>query len=96
MIRGSNMLVRWSTLVSRTLTTSRTSEEITVLIAWVSSITASLVLVPNAQGVVGGGLAVLMIVIAVVDARRFIIPDELTVAALALGFSACGDPETPV
>jgi leader peptidase (prepilin peptidase)/N-methyltransferase len=27
-----------------------------------------------------------MIAIAVVDARRFIIPDELTIAALALGF----------
>ncbi len=86
MIRGSNMLAGWSNLILRTLTTPRTSEEITVLIAWVSSMTASLVVLPNAQGVIGGGLAVLMIAIAVVDARRFIIPDELTVAALALGF----------
>ena len=80
------MLTRWSILVSRTLTTTRTFEEITVLIAWAASIAASLILFPNAQGAIGGGLAVLMIAIAIVDARRFIIPDELTVAALALGF----------
>lgn len=80
------MLARWSTLVSRTLTTPRTFEEITILVAWVASIAASLILLPNARGVTGGGLAVLMIAIAVIDARRFIIPDELTVAALALGF----------
>ena len=34
--------------------------------------------------------------IAVVDARRFIIPDELTAAALALRIPACGHPRTPV
>ena len=79
------MLARWSTLISRTLTTTRTSEEITIVIAWALSIVASLILLPNARGAAGGGLAVLMIAIAVVDARRFIIPDELTAAALALG-----------
>ncbi len=54
------MLARWSTLVSRTLTTARTFEEITILIAWAASIAASLILLPNAQGAIGGGLAVLM------------------------------------
>ena len=80
------MLARWSTLVSRTLTTTRTFEEITILIASAACAAASLILLPNAQGAIGGGLAVLMIAIAIVDARRFIIPDELTAAALALGF----------
>ena len=80
------MLARWSTLVSRTLTTTRTFEEITILIAWAACVAASLILLPNAQGAIGGGLAVLMIAIAIVDARRFIIPDELTATALALGF----------
>ena len=47
-------------------------------------------MLPNAHGVIGGGLAALMIAIAVVDARRFIIPDELTAAALALGFLHAG------
>ncbi|MGB6351468.1 MAG: A24 family peptidase [Pseudolabrys sp.] len=80
------MLARWSALVSRTLMTTGTFEEITILIAWAASIAASLILFPNAQGAIGGGLAVLMIAIAIIDARRFIIPDELTAAALALGF----------
>lgn len=45
----------------------------------------TLVLVPGAGGAFGAGLAVLMIAVAAVDARAFIIPDELTAAALALG-----------
>ena len=84
------MLTRWVTLISQTLTTTRTLEEITILIALASSIAASLILLPNAYGVIGGGLAVLMITIAIVDARHFIIPDELTAAALALGFLHAG------
>jgi leader peptidase (prepilin peptidase)/N-methyltransferase len=80
------MLARWSTMVSRTLTSTRTFEEITSLIACVAGIAASLILFPNVEGAIGGGLAVLMIAIAIVDARRFIIPDELTGAALGLGF----------
>ena len=80
------MSMRWPTLISQTLATTRPFEEITILVAWAACIAASLILVPNAHGVVGGGLAVLMIAIAIVDARRFIIPNELTAAALALGF----------
>jgi leader peptidase (prepilin peptidase)/N-methyltransferase len=79
------MLTRWSTLIWQTLATTST-DEITILIAWASCIAVSLILLPNGQGVVGGGLAVIMIAIASVDARRFIIPNELTAAALALGF----------
>jgi leader peptidase (prepilin peptidase) / N-methyltransferase len=81
---GSNMLARWSTFVSRTLTTTPTSGEIAILAAWASSIAASLILFPNMHGIIGGGLGVLMIAIAIVDSRRF--PDELSAAALALGF----------
>jgi leader peptidase (prepilin peptidase)/N-methyltransferase len=40
---------------------------------------------PGLSGVLGGGLAIVMIAIAVVDARHFIIPDPLVLAALALG-----------
>jgi|SRR3974390_358826 len=80
------MSARWSNIVSRTRTTRRMSDDLTVVAACAASITASLVVLPNAQGAVGGGLAVLMIMIAIVDARRFIIPDELTIAALAVGF----------
>ena len=80
------MSARWPNIVSLTRTTLRMSEEITIVAACAASIAASLIVLPNAQGAMGGGLAVLMIMIAVVDARHFIIPDELTVAALAVGF----------
>jgi len=68
------------------VTANRTLEEVTILIAGTSTVVASLVLLPNVFGVIGGGLAILMVAIAIVDARRFIIPDELTAAAVALGF----------
>jgi leader peptidase (prepilin peptidase) / N-methyltransferase len=80
------MLARWSTLISQRVTANRTLEEVTILIAGASTVVASLVLLHNVFGVIGGGLAILMIAIAIIDARRFIIPDELTAAALALGF----------
>jgi leader peptidase (prepilin peptidase)/N-methyltransferase len=79
------MLAHWSILISRRLATARTFEEVTIVIAGAAGIAASVLLLPDARGVAGGGLALLMIAIAVVDARRFIIPDELTIAALALG-----------
>jgi leader peptidase (prepilin peptidase)/N-methyltransferase len=80
------MLTRWSSLVSQTRATTRTLDEPTNLLVGAASLAASLIVQPNALGVVGGGLAILMIAIAVIDARRFIIPNELTAAALALGF----------
>jgi len=58
-------------------------------------VVASVVLVHDSRGAWGAGLGVLMVAIAAVDARRFIIPDELTVAALALGlaYAAVEDSE---
>jgi leader peptidase (prepilin peptidase)/N-methyltransferase len=47
---------------------------------------ASIAAVPGLPGVLGGGLGVIMIAIAAVDARRFIIPNELVLAGLLLGF----------
>jgi leader peptidase (prepilin peptidase) / N-methyltransferase len=46
---------------------------------------ASIVLVPDLRGVLGAGLALIMVAIAACDARDFIIPDGLIVTALALG-----------
>ncbi len=51
------------------------------------SIIATVALVPDSRGLWGAGLAVLMVAIATVDARLFIIPDELTAAAVALGLA---------
>ena len=45
---------------------------------------ASIWAVPGISGFLGAGLALLMLAIAVVDFRYFIIPNELTAAALAL------------
>jgi leader peptidase (prepilin peptidase)/N-methyltransferase len=40
---------------------------------------------PGAPGAFGAGLGLIMLAIAAVDARRFIIPNELVAAALVLG-----------
>jgi leader peptidase (prepilin peptidase)/N-methyltransferase len=48
---------------------------------------ASLVAAPDTLGLFGGGLGVLMLAIAVADARAFIIPDKLTVAAILLALT---------
>jgi leader peptidase (prepilin peptidase)/N-methyltransferase len=59
---------------------------------------ASLWAVPGIGGVLGAGLALLMLAIALIDRRAFIIPDELTVAALGLGiaYAALADMPTPI
>ncbi|MFL6928628.1 MAG: prepilin peptidase [Xanthobacteraceae bacterium] len=48
-------------------------------------VAASLAIAPGPQGFLGASLGLLMLAVAVVDARRFIIPNELVLAALALG-----------
>jgi leader peptidase (prepilin peptidase) / N-methyltransferase len=53
--------------------------------AVIAAIAASVLSVPGLAGVLGGALAVAMLAIAVIDARRFIIPDKLVLVALALG-----------
>jgi len=63
-----------------------TSIQVTTAIAAVVGVTASLVAAPNTQGMAGAGLALIMIAIAVVDARRFIISYDLNIAALAWAF----------
>ena len=64
-------------------------------VALFMGVVASVILVPDSRGAWGAGLAVLMVAIAAIDARRFIIPDELTAAALALGlaYAVGGDSE---
>jgi leader peptidase (prepilin peptidase)/N-methyltransferase len=71
-------------LVRRTAVRRLTSIQVVIAAVAAVGITASLVAAPNAQGACGAGLATLMITIAAVDARRFIIPDDLNIAALAL------------
>jgi leader peptidase (prepilin peptidase)/N-methyltransferase len=80
------LLSRWCAIVRRTAHPMRTRDILVATGAACIAIAASLVLVPDWRGVLGAGLALLMAAIAAVDARRFIIPDELSAAALVLGF----------
>ena len=47
---------------------------------------ASVVAAPGLAGLMGGGLALIMIAIAAIDASHFVIPNKLVLVALALGF----------
>ncbi len=51
---------------------------------------ASLIAVPGLAGLLGAGLALIAIAIAIVDARHFIIPNELSAAGLVLGLVYAG------
>ena len=62
---------------------TRTSDVAAGLLALVAA-GVSILAVPGAPGWLGGGLALLMVAIAVIDARHLIIPNELNAAALAL------------
>jgi leader peptidase (prepilin peptidase)/N-methyltransferase len=82
------MSVRWPNSMSRTPGSALpTFEAATIVVAAIATAAASMIVVPGGRGLAGAGLACLMIAIAAVDARRFIIPDELTAAALALGLA---------
>ncbi len=52
-----------------------------------SIVIASLVAAPGRSGLFGAALGVLMLAIAVADARAFIIPDKLTIAAFLLALT---------
>jgi leader peptidase (prepilin peptidase)/N-methyltransferase len=80
------LLSRWCAVVSRTAPVLRTVDIIMSAGAASVGVAASFMLVSDWRGAAGAALALLMVAIAAVDARRFIIPDELSVAALALGF----------
>lgn len=58
------------------------------------AVAASMLAAPGWRGALGGGLAVAMIAIAAIDARRYMIPDILVLAGLALGLldAAIADP----
>jgi len=95
MILSAPLLARWRASVSRTASAMRAVHIAVASVALFIGVVASVVLVPDSRGAWGAGLAVLMVAIAAVDARRFIIPDELTAAALALGlvYAAVEDSE---
>jgi leader peptidase (prepilin peptidase) / N-methyltransferase len=52
-----------------------------------SMVIASLFAAPGTSGLLGGALGLLMLAVAVADARAFIIPDKLTIAAFLLALT---------
>jgi leader peptidase (prepilin peptidase) / N-methyltransferase len=52
-----------------------------------SIVMASLVAAPGTSGLLGGALGLLMLAVAVADARALIIPDKLTIAAFLLALT---------
>lgn len=63
-------------------------------IAALCAVAASVLWAPGWRGVLGAALAVDMVAIAAIDSRRFVIPDKLVLAGLALGLveAAIADP----
>jgi leader peptidase (prepilin peptidase) / N-methyltransferase len=63
-----------------------------------AAVVASIVAAPGARGVLGAGLALIMLAIAVVDARQFIVPNELNAAGLVLALvhAAFAQPDAGV
>jgi leader peptidase (prepilin peptidase) / N-methyltransferase len=63
-------------------------------IVTIAAAVASIVAAPDMQGILGGGLALLMGAIALYDARHFVIPNVFSAAALvlALAHAAVLDP----
>lgn len=59
-------------------------------VALLAAVGASLVASPGAEGLFGAFLGLLMSAIAVIDSRRYIIPNELTAAAFALALVRAG------
>jgi len=72
---------------------SSRSAIIAVAAVAVAAVAASLSAAPGMAGLLGAALALVMLAIAAIDARLFIIPDELTAVALllALGNAALQD-----
>ena len=56
---------------------------------------ASIAAAPGAPGVLGAGLALIMLAIAVIDARHFIIPNGLVAAGFGLGLVHAGIAGSP-
>lgn len=73
----------------------RLGAEAIIALLGLAAAATSVVMVPGIRGVLGAGLALLMLAIAVIDARRFIIPNRLNAAAFALALvdAALAEPQ---
>jgi leader peptidase (prepilin peptidase)/N-methyltransferase len=67
-----------------------TSRQVILGFALLAGVGGSLVAAPGAEGLLGSFLAVLMLAVAATDSDRYIIPNEFTGAAVALGLLRAG------
>ena len=79
----------------RKLATPATFTNALIAAAISTAVCVSLVIAPGTIGLLGAGLALIMLAIAVIDWRSFIIPDWLNVAGivLAIVYAAVREPE---
>jgi leader peptidase (prepilin peptidase)/N-methyltransferase len=74
----------WLAELANSYATAAFNTRVLIGLIAVLAITVSLISAPNASGLLGAALALLMLTIAIIDGRRFIIPNQLNVAALGL------------
>src|SRR5262249_46657059 len=81
--------------IVRALAISHLGRRLLLALVAIAAVSASLAAAPGILGVLGAALAVLMITIAVIDWRTFIIPDPLTIAGLVLALvhAAAQEPD---
>jgi leader peptidase (prepilin peptidase) / N-methyltransferase len=92
---AKSMLTRSVAIIAPRLALSGTGEILVFAMAAVGAIVASIARVPGMIGLLGAGLALVMLTIAAIDRRRFIIPNALTVGGFALGIfhAAAQEPD---
>jgi leader peptidase (prepilin peptidase) / N-methyltransferase len=80
---------------ARKLATPMTLANAALFLMAAGAVSVSLISAPGMIGVLGAGLALVLLAIAIHDGRNFVIPDELNVAAggLALLQAAVQEPE---
>jgi leader peptidase (prepilin peptidase)/N-methyltransferase len=66
------------------------SRQVVLTLALLAAVLGSLVAAPGPDGLLGAFLAALMLAIAITDSGRYIIPNELTGAAVALALLRAG------
>jgi leader peptidase (prepilin peptidase)/N-methyltransferase len=84
-LQAASRIVFARTLRGTRLALSLAPSPISAYAACGAGIVVSILAAPWVPGLLGGALAIVMLAIAAIDARYFIIPDELVLVGLALG-----------
>jgi leader peptidase (prepilin peptidase)/N-methyltransferase len=74
----------WLAELANSYATAAPNRQLLIGLVAVAAVAISLITAPNVSGILGAALALVMLTIAVIDGRRFIIPNELNVAGLGL------------